>query len=333
MIYTAFAYARAAIVGNPSDAYFGKTISFVIRNFKATVRLWESPHFEILPTQGDLTKFNTLDDFVRDLKLNGYYGGMRLIKAAVKRFSEYCQQSGRELHRKNFTIDLQSDIPRLVGFGASSAIVTATMRALMQFFEVDIPIHYLPTLSLSVEHDELGLDAGLQDRVVQAYEGIVYMDFDRAVMESRGYGNYEVLRPESAPPLYVAYDPERAQISDVPHRHLRALFNEGDKTIVGAMQKFRELTDRAKSALTKGGWPELGKVMNENFDLRRSITNISPENLRMVEAARSVGGSANFCGSGGAIVGLYHSARQYQELVDALGKVRCTVLRPLIFDT
>src|SRR5260370_24614837 len=86
MIYTAHAFARAGLVGNPSDGYFGKTISFVVGNFKATVRLWESPHLEILPTHGDLTKFAAVDDFLRDVHLNGYYGGMRLIKATVKRF-------------------------------------------------------------------------------------------------------------------------------------------------------------------------------------------------------------------------------------------------------
>ena len=51
----------AGLVGNPSDGYFGKTISFVIRNFKATVRLWESPDFEIVPTHGDFTQFDTVE--------------------------------------------------------------------------------------------------------------------------------------------------------------------------------------------------------------------------------------------------------------------------------
>ena len=35
MIIAAHAYARAGLVGNPSDGYFGKTISFIIRNFAA----------------------------------------------------------------------------------------------------------------------------------------------------------------------------------------------------------------------------------------------------------------------------------------------------------
>ena len=332
MIYTAHAYARAGLVGNPSDGYFGKTISFVIRNFKATVRLWESPNFEILPTYGDLTKFSTVDDFLRDIKLHGYYGGMRLIKAAVKRFHDYCRQNNRELHRRNFTIEFDTDIPRLVGMSGSSAIVTATFRALMAFYQVDIPKYILPTIILSVEKDELGINAGLQDRVIQTYEGMVFMDFEKSLIESRGYGDYEELHPKEMPPLYVAFDPDRAEVSDVSHRNLRALYNSGDKTVVEVMQKYRALTDRGRTALLAGDWDELHKVTNENFDLRCTIMNIAPENLRMVEVARTAGASAKFAGSGGAIVGVYHGGKQYQQLVDALEQIRCTVLRPLIFE-
>ena len=64
---------------------------------------------------------------------------MRLIKAAVKRFHDYCRQNNRELHKRNFTINFDTDIPRLVGMAGSSAIVTATMRTLMKFYDVEIP--------------------------------------------------------------------------------------------------------------------------------------------------------------------------------------------------
>jgi glucuronokinase len=332
MIITTHAYARAGLVGNPSDGYFGKTISFVIRNFKATVQLWESPHFEIVPTHGDLAMFDSVAEFLRDLKLHGYYGGLRLIKAAVKKFHEYCRNEGLLCHDRNFTIGFDTDIPRLVGLAGSSAIITATMRALMQFYEIDIPKHILPNLILAAEKQELGIQAGMQDRVIQTYEGIVYMDFDRALMEGRGYGIYEELRPPRVPPLYVAYDPDRAEISDIPHRNLRDLFNRGDPTVVHAMQQYRDLTDRARPTLMTGDWEALGAVMNENFDLRKKIMPIAPENLRMVEVARETGASAKFAGSGGAIVGLYRDGRQYQALVDALSQIRCTVLRPLVFE-
>jgi glucuronokinase len=121
-------------------------------------------------------------------------------------------------------------------------------------------------------------------------------------------------------------------VSDIPHRNLRELYNRGDPAVVSAMQKYRELTDRAKAALMAGEWEALGQVMNENFDLRRSIMPIAPENLRMVEAARGTGVSAKFAGSGGAITGLYRDGKQYQQLTDALAAIRCTILRPIIFE-
>ena len=333
MIITALAYARAGLVGNPSDGYFGKTIAFILRNFNATVKLWESPHFEILPTHGDLARFDSVNAFLKDQRLHGYYGGMRLVKAAIKKFHEYCHQNGIELQDRSYTVSFETDIPRLVGLAGSSAIIVAMFRAMMRFHDVQIPQHLLPGLLLSVETEELDINAGLQDRVIQTYEGIVYMDFDRTLIEGRGYGAYEPLKPKKLPPLYVAYDPARAEVSDVPHRNLRDLFNRGDATVVSAMQRYRDLTDRGRNALMDGDWDELGKVMNDNFDLRRTIMPIAPENLRMVEAARSTGASAKFCGSGGAICGLYRDGRHFQQLSDALASLRCNVLRPIIFES
>ena len=43
----------------------------------------------------------------------------------------------------------------------------------------DIPLAQQPSFVLSVETDELSINAGLQDRVVQCYEGLVAMDFER----------------------------------------------------------------------------------------------------------------------------------------------------------
>lgn len=43
-----------------------------------------------------------------------------------------------------------------------------------------------------METRELGINAGLQDRVIQAYGGLVYMDFSKENM-TRGHGQYEPL--------------------------------------------------------------------------------------------------------------------------------------------
>jgi glucuronokinase len=76
----------------------------------------------------------------------------------------------------------------------------------------------------------------------------------------------------------------------------------------------------------------LGQIIDANFAVRQKIMNIAPENQRMVDAARSVGCSAHFTGSGGAITGLYADGTQYQALVDAMATIGCTVVRPIIFE-
>ncbi|HEY3123672.1 MAG TPA: GHMP kinase, partial [Thermoanaerobaculia bacterium] len=172
------AYARAALLGNPSDGYFGRTISMIVRNFSARVVVYEWPELEIILSQQDRCCFDRLGDLVADVRLNGYYGGLRLIKAAIKRFSDYCQDERVELPDRNFALRYETDIPRQVGLAGSSAIITAVFRALTQFYEVSIAREVLPNLILSVETKEVGIAAGLQDRVAQVYEGLVYMDFD-----------------------------------------------------------------------------------------------------------------------------------------------------------
>jgi glucuronokinase len=332
MIITAHAYARAGLVGNPSDGYFGKTISFVVRNFAATVRLWESPHFEILQTPADLARYDSVDAFLLDQKLYGYYGGQRLMKAAVKRFVLWCRSNGHaSLRPDNFTLQFETNVPRLVGLSGSSGIVVATMRALMQFYGVTVPNHLLPGLVLACEKEELGITAGLQDRVIQTYEGLVYMDFDKKLLTERGYGDYVPLSPPQMPPLYVAYDADRAEISDVTHRNLKALFDAGDKTVVDAMQQYRDLTDRGRAALMASDWKELAAVTDRNFEIRKTIMPIAPENQRMIDVARSTGASAKFAGSGGAITGVYFGEEGYEKLVAAMKAINCTVLKPQIF--
>lgn len=331
MTITAKAHARAGLVGNPSDGYFGKTISFIIRNFAVAVTLTESNHFEILPGSGDIAKYDSVGAFLRDQKLFGYYGGQRLMKASVKKFHDWAKKNNHKLHDRGFTLAFETNIPRLVGLSGSSSIIVATMRALQQFYNVQIPKAEFPSVVLSCEKDELGITAGLQDRVIQVYEGIVYMDFDRKLIESRGYGEYTELKPNPMPPLYVAFDADRAEISDVTHRNLKAMFEAGDPTVVGAMEKYRKLTDRGRDALMKGDWDELHKVTNENFEIRKTIMQVAPENERMVTTARSVGASAKFAGSGGATCGVYHGEAQFQQLVEAMKAINCTVIKPVIF--
>src|SRR5207248_715772 len=106
----------------------------------------------------------------------------------------FCNRHAIPLHDRNFSVRYHSDIPRQVGLAGSSAIIVATLRCLMDFYEVPIPLEVQPSLALAVETEELGITAGLQDRVIQVFEGLVFMDFAPEKMrEQAGFlpGSYE----------------------------------------------------------------------------------------------------------------------------------------------
>ena len=162
------AYSRAGLVGNPSDGYHGKTIAMIVRNFCAEVVLYEWDTLDIVLAQNDRARFASIHDLARDVKLHGYYGGIRLIKATIKRFVDYCQAQSIELHDQNFSVRYQTNVPRQVGMAGSSGIVIATLRCLMEFYHVDIPREAQPSVALPIEREELGITAGLQDRASTA---------------------------------------------------------------------------------------------------------------------------------------------------------------------
>jgi len=94
------------------------------------------------------------------------------------------------------------------------------------------------------------------------------------------------------------------------------------------MGEFADLARQARDALESGKIERLPELINANFDLRHRVFNVAEENVRMVEQARSVGASAKFAGSGGAIVGTYEDEKMYQTLETALAAVGCRVLKP-----
>jgi glucuronokinase len=168
--------------------------------------------------------------------------------------------------------------------------------------------------------------------VAQAYEAPVYMDFDKQIMQNNGYGYYETFPGDLLPNLYIAFRAELSEGSEVVHNDLRQRYDAGEKVVKDAMERFAELTSSAYELLKNGGWEEMGELMNENFDLRRSISHIHEKNLEMVELARSVGASAKFTGSGGAIIGTYRDHHMYEELSAKFESFRIKILKPEIID-
>jgi glucuronokinase len=327
------AFARAGLVGNPSDGYNGRTISISVRNFWAEVVLYEWDSVDIVLAEDDRASFRSVKDLARDVRLHGYYGGIRLVKATIKRFVEYCEARRLALHGRNFSIRYETTIPRQVGMAGSSAIIVATLRCLMEFYEIAIPLAAQPMFVLSVEKEELGINAGLQDRVIQVYEGVVSMDFglerEELVDGFKAYA-YERLDPALLPPLYLAFSTLLSEPTEVFHNDIRGRFDRGDKVVVEAMREFARLAAQARAALLERDHASLGELMNCNFDLRRTIYALPAWQIQMIEVARACGASAKFAGSGGAIIGICRDEAMFEALRTRLGEIGTDTVRPQV---
>jgi glucuronokinase len=283
--------ARAALAGNPSDAYGGAVLAVTLELWSAQARATRADRLRVDPPS-------------------------LLVETAVRRYAADLDPAALASE-----VCWESSIPRDVGLAGSSALVMATLRALAALGGVDAGPDSLAALALAVEADGLGIAGGPQDRVVQAYGGLVFMDF--------GYPG-EVQRLDSAllPPLLVAWRPEASGHSGAVHDSLAHRHAAGEKLVHETMRRLAAAARRARTALKDRDHALLGRCIDDSFDLRAGMLDLDPRCVEMVSVARECGASANYTGSGGAIVVVSPDRCLLDAAERGLEEIGCRMARP-----
>jgi glucuronokinase len=283
--------ARAALAGNPSDGYGGAVLAVVLDRHRARAQARPADRIEVSPAS-------------------------RLVDAAVARFvCELAPDAG------GAAIEWSTSIPRGVGLGGSSAIVIATLRALCELHSVALGRTELAELALAVETEDLGITAGLQDRVAQAYGGLTFMDF----APDAGPERYKQLDRVLLPPIVVAWRADAGGESTVVHSGLRERFERGEPVVLQGLTELAGLARGARDALLAGDVPGLIRCVDQSFDARARMMELDPRHVEMVHCARGCGASANYAGSGGAIAAVCSDERQREALRRRLEALGCGV--------
>jgi glucuronokinase len=326
---SARAYARAGLLGNPSDVYGGKAIAISVGNFAACVTLEEADHFEILRGPAETLSFPSFRSMSDDLRARGCYDGIRLLRSAVKRFADRWEglaALAEDDPRLRFTLRYETDIPRQLGLGGSSAIVTAELRALMAWFDVEIEPAELAEIALAAEVEDLGITAGPMDRVIQVYGGVVHMDF----APPRAARSYTRLDPGLLPPLFMAWRPRTGRVSAHAHGDTRARWLRGDPGVRAAMEQFAGLVDQGLVCLERRDVGGFQKLVDRNFDLRTTVMNLHDDDHEMVRIGRAQGAAVKLCGSGGAVIGVMRDEAEFPAIEEAYAQRGYHTLRPRI---
>jgi glucuronokinase len=257
------AFARVGLLGNPSDGYGGKTTATTISNFLAEAWVTPTPdgRVELVPhALFDPLRYANVAQLATVATREGYSGGVRLMAATLNRLHQHMAARGVRLPaERGFSLRYHTTVPRQVGLAGSSALVTAMLRALLAFYgyasedargSVGLPCDRLASFVLQIEAEELGITAGLQDRVVQAYEGLVHMDFRVDTLRANdGMGVYTQLPVAALPPLFLAYAADPSDSGRI-HAPVKQRWLAGDAEVVAGMNRIAALADEALALCT-----------------------------------------------------------------------------------
>lgn len=187
--------------------------------------------------------------------------------------------------RVGVAVEWDTTIPRAVGLAGSSALVIAALRASGN--APDDPLA-LADLALSIERDDLGIVAGLQDRAVQAFEAPVLVDLvaDETV---------RVLTPAEPLEFVVAWRPSLS--SDSGDYHAARVEAGGS-----GMQELARIARGAALAFEAGDAAALANLMGLSAEVRREVAPLSGGHDVLAETVHRAGLTPNSTGSGGAVV-------------------------------
>jgi glucuronokinase len=262
-------FARAALAGNPSDGYGGAVVAVPVRELSAIASIEEADTFGVRVSDRSLHRLLTASADEFEARIGPVDGG---VLSAI------------------------TTVPRSVGLAGSSALVISALRALAatnahRWEPVD-----LAEAALSVERERLGIEAGLQDRLVQAVGVPVAMEFDPV--------GFRALRSPIELPLFVAWSTSDAEPSSTLHRSLRRRFDAGDEHVRTSMLGLADQARAAADAIEHGDLRGLATAINRTFELRALMVEIDPTTRALADIGRRAGAAMNSAGSGGSVVGL-----------------------------
>ena len=284
---------RVGLLGNPSDLFRGRVLGFSFDDFGARARLIPAGKCSLL-TQGTPELFFA---DCEDLDPSSIEGGQALMAAALCQLQQHFQAQV-DCAARPFQLAMTSDIPRQVGLAGSSAIVVACLRVLAKHFEIEVPDFLCSEIALAAETVQLGQVAGPQDRVLQSYEGALYMDFS----EPRRDDRYQRVSVGELQDLIVVYDPQPGKASGALHADVHALWRANDPVTRAGIAVFSDLAAEGLDHLRFGRVAKFADCMDANFQARQALWNVAEADCAIAAIAQEAGAGAKLCGSGGALV-------------------------------
>ncbi len=199
---------------------------------------------------------------------------------------------------RGFTIETNSESPAGAGISGSSALMVATVAALARYTGRLLGREQVRQIAQNVEAQLIKVPTGCQDYYPALYGGVnaIHLDVDGIHRQSISAAREDI---ESRFVLVYTGAPRHSGINnwEVFKAHIN-----GDKRVFRNFQQIGEIARAMHASLESGDWPEVGRLLGEEWKLRRTnapgIT--TPLIDKLIAAARRKGAvAAKVCGAGG----------------------------------
>ncbi len=307
-VIAATAPGRAGIIGNPSDMYGGSVISCTLP-VRARAALSPAPGCEVRVAGERLAV-----ESAEALALDG--GVFDIARAALWAL---------ELDAPPLRIEQTTTIPMQAGLGGSTALLAATMMALLAWSGREVGPYRLAERVRAAELDVMGVSCGYQDAYMTTFGGLSYLDFCGKAnwrgLDREPYGTVERLDPWAEGLPFVVAHTGVQRVSGAVHGPIRERWLAGERAVVEGQRRIAELARLGKLALVERRWEVLGALMDENHAIQSELGGSAPKNDELIALCRGLGAwGAKLAGAGGGgtIIALHPEPQALKEpLVEA----------------
>jgi D-glycero-alpha-D-manno-heptose-7-phosphate kinase len=197
-----------------------------------------------------------------------------------------------------FTLETNSESPAGAGISGSSALMVATVAALARYTGRKLEREEIRQIAQNVEAQLIKVPTGCQDYYPALYGGVnaIHLDVDGIHRQSIA------VAPEDIESRFVLVYTGAPRQSGINNWEVFKTHINGDKRVFRNFQQIGEIARAMHAALESGDWPEVARLLGEEWKLRRTnapgIT--TPLIDKLIAAAKRKGAlAAKVCGAGG----------------------------------
>lgn len=232
--------------------------------------------------------------------------------------------------------DWSTEVPRSSGLSGSTALLAATLAAVLAHrgeapaLETEQQRSDFAELVRDIELNEMGIVCGYQDAYMIVHGGAQKMDFSgKHPIEPGPNGRLTQIPLPDPPFVLVTTGVER--LSGSVHGPIRERWLAGDDEVIGKMKTLTDFGHRGAEFLQKGDWAGLAELMNENQAITASLGGSGEAIDRLVADCKDAGALAAKlagAGMGGTVIALVpENQEQFREQLEVKGYTR--FMRPV----